>query len=38
MKIPSRLSGYTAANVLDAAAKSTFREPIQHVFSASPTF
>jgi hypothetical protein len=30
--------GAHAANVLDAAVKSTYREPIQHVFSASPIF
>ena len=34
----SRLSGHTAASVLGAATKNTFRERIRRVFSASPVF
>jgi hypothetical protein len=37
MRRPSKHSGYIAAIVLDAGARNGFREPMQHVFSASQT-
>jgi hypothetical protein len=38
MKKPSRPSEHTAASVLGTDVRKAFREPIQHVFSASLTF